>query len=178
MNAVDGKEIRLTVEYLLRGSDSKQELGRRMLTGSGKSVREAFDGLESSLAGELLPDHCGALLVSDGLNQVQWQDLLEFAAEQKQLNYSVFVVGCESASEFLKAPPYETAVGYDIMRFLKHKSKKSNCRFFECLSAEKNEIAFSLPYFTSDESGIFYRSTESCRIFCRSSEPIREGEIV
>lgn len=114
--------IKILLEAL---SPSADEQKRCVLSGEGKDLSDAYRELQKSLVKKPYFEHCGVIMLENGLKQSDILNILNFCAENISLNIGVYLVGAQNITEILKTPSLSDSVGYDIISLIKNSKDKS-----------------------------------------------------
>lgn len=124
-----------------------------VFSGEGETPDGAISEIMSLLPKNLAFDHCGTVVLGNGLLEKNFSDIMEFCRKKSSLNLAVLLVCTENAKNLLSGdPPSSYSVGYDVMGILEQNGKKKNIdygnRFYELENRMGEADKIMLPYFS------------------------------
>ncbi len=157
-----GEDITVLAEVVIVNSETSDEAPTpKIFTATGKTIKDALDGISLYLTRPLLLEHCGVIVLDKKLSPKWFNKICEYCFYEKRITLSAYLVGTDDPNTLLSGKPESSvAVGYDIMGLIEQRKattdKPYKNRFFEIESKrEEGEKSFSLPLFTRKEEDLF-----------------------
>lgn len=157
----DNNKIVASVQAVIVGTDSMQDEAQiKVFSADGSTPSQAIFNISSFLSKSLLFDHCGVVAIGNGITSEMLGDILDYSADQKNLNLGVYFVATDNADKLLQQESVSALTsGYDIMGMIERSSDETGIlyqnRFYEIKALEKKKgKVFSLPFFKYSKDGI------------------------
>ena len=146
----------------VNSEDADADIKTEILTGDGKTVKEAMEQIYKKTAKPLRLAHIGVAAVSLGISAERFSEIRKFCYDIDKITLAMLWVSAESAEKLLSCVPVSSiAVGYDIMSMQKEQSSRTGIefenRFYEIEAADEKPLnIFALPYFEVEKEEFFY----------------------
>lgn len=158
-----GNLIKVILEAVtVNSEDADADIKTEILTGEGKTVKEAMEQIHKKTAKPLRLAHIGIAAVSYGISDERFFEIKKFCYDIDKITLAMLWVSTDSAEKLLSCAPVSSiAVGYDIMSMQKEQTNRTGTefknRFYEIESADQKPLnIFALPYFKVDSDKFFY----------------------
>ena len=130
-----------------------------VFTGEGATPDGAISEILCLLPKNLAFDHCGTVVLGDGLSKKDFSDIMEFCRKKSSLNLAVLLVCAENAKKLLSGnPPSSYSVGYDVMGILEQNCRKNKIdygnRFYELENRMGETDKIMLPFFSLKDGSV------------------------
>lgn len=142
---------------VVNSADSSKGTMTQILKADGKTAKTALYNLHSSLSKPLMLNHCGLLILGEGIEGNALVEILNICLDNKDITGAIELVATKSAEKLINVKPVsQIAIGYEISEAIKQNSDFSGIvyknRFYE-VEAGRNATnnVFSLPFFTVEE---------------------------
>lgn len=134
-----------TAEAVL--AEATEESSNTVVFGaSGTTPEDAFKEMEAHLPMALAFDHCGAVVLGDGLSCEQISAIMKFCRDKSSLNLAVLIVRAENAEELFSCNvPEAYCVGYCLMGIIKKASSLQGRDFSNRFYEVENRLSSASP---------------------------------
>lgn len=114
----DGAEVSL--EVLTPSGTAEKAKDTSVLSGSGKTEKEAYDDIKSHLVKDIYFEHCAVVAINNTPDKKQLGEILKFCDTLKTLNVGAYVIRTEDIEALFEAKAQNGSVGYDIVGLIKN----------------------------------------------------------
>ena len=159
--STDGAVINVSAEAIIINSETPESDPKaEVLSASGTTLAEAFEAISASLARPMLLEHCGVIVIGNGITPAWLDKICDYCFSENRITLSSYMISADDPAALLSGEPESSvAVGYDIMGIIEQNSSSSgiyyDSRYFEIEGLrEKGRHVFTLPYFTRGEDGV------------------------
>lgn len=142
---------------VVNSADSSKGAVTQILKSDGKTAEMALYNLHSLVSKPLMLNHCGLLILGEGIEGNTLVEILNICLDNKDITGAIKIVATKSAEKLINVKPVsQIAIGYEISEAIKQNSSFSGIvyknRFYE-VEAGRNAATnvFSLPFFTVEE---------------------------
>ena len=161
-----GEKTKISIEVVSTGGGERRgDAYSEIISGEGETPENAMFSLSSKISKILMFDHCTALIVGESVDKTRFDQIINFGRELKEINLSVYVVGCENAEKLLtESKPSAVARGFDIVGNIRETEKDTGIkyanRFFEVFASYKTGEYYKLPVMSVKDSKIIIKGEE------------------
>lgn len=139
---------------VVNSADSSKGAITQIFKADGKTAETALYNLHTSLSKPLMLNHCGLLILGEGIDREILAEILSICLKNTDITGAIKVVATKNAENLINIKPVSNiAIGYEISEALKQNSEFSGIqyknRFYE-VEADRNGHTniFMLPYLT------------------------------
>lgn len=117
----NGTEIAL--EVLVPSGTAEKAGDTSVLSGSGKTEKEAYADIKSQLVKDVYFEHCAVVAIQNAPDKKQLGELLRFCDTLKTLSVGAYIIHTEDIKALFEAKAQNGSVGYDIVGLIKNTQK-------------------------------------------------------
>ncbi len=163
------EKIKVSVELIVINTENfESNFTPRVMSGTGKTIREGIQEIDRGLTRSMLFNHCGIIAIGEKIDAEQFDQICEYCLREQKITLSAYMISTTDCKMLLDGQPESSVtVGYDIMGIIEQESAQTgvayNSRFFEVEALrERGESSFALPHFTRVEVGV---AVDGMRLF-------------
>ena len=143
-----GEKTKISVEVVSSGGESGASCVSEIVSAEGESPEDAMFSLNSQISKILLFEHCTAVIIGENVGEKQFDGIMRFVKELKELNLSVGLFSCQNAGVLLKNSDATVSRGFDIAGNIKETRKDTGLdygnRFFEVFARFEGVTLYGL----------------------------------
>ncbi len=146
-----GKEVTVFAEVVTAGGTERSDAPvSEVIEGSGKTPIEAVFSLNNQISKHLAFEHCTAIIIDKTITSKQFDKILEYAKELKELNFAVDMFFCDDVKTLLnESESVSVARGFDISGNLTETNKETGIdyknKFYEIYNKVKDGSNYAFP---------------------------------
>jgi len=122
-------ETEIVLEVLTPSGTAEKVKDTNVLSGTGKSEKEAYNDIKSQLVKDIYLDHCGLVAIEGGFNTKELTEVLQFCNTLQSLNIGAYVINTNNVEDLFDAKAVRMSVGYDVIRLIKNAAKGNGQSF-------------------------------------------------
>ncbi len=130
---IEEDDFTLSLETISSSDVTDKPSEAIILSGSGKTVDDAYAAIEKQLVKPLYFQQLGAVVIDNTLNEAQIKQAIDFYKNLPLVNYGIYLVKTNDITTLFNSETDNGVLGYDIIGIIKNFEKRNQANLLNQL---------------------------------------------